>query len=175
MRWQDIGDMECSVARTLSIVGDRWTLLIIRDAFLGVRRFEDFRSSLGTTRHRLSHRLRKLVAAGILRRVQYTKRPPRFEYRLTDRGRDLYPIVVSLTRWGDRWLAGDAGPPVALIHRDCGGAISPVLTCPDCGEPIHARNMEARRRPKRRSGGRAADIARREGRSTRSRTNGGLR
>src|SRR5207249_8142736 len=104
MRWQDIGDMTCSVARALSVVGDRWTLLVLRDAFLGVRRFEDFHTDLGTTRHRLADRLRKLVDHGVLERVPYADRPRRFEYRLTEKGRDLYPVVVSLTRWGDRWI-----------------------------------------------------------------------
>src|SRR5213594_554597 len=121
MRWQDIGDMTCSVARTLSVVGDRWTLLVLRDAFLGVRRFDDFHADLGTTRHRLAARLRKLVEHGVLERVPYAERPPRFEYRLTEKGRDLYPVVVSLTRWGDRGMAG--------------------------GEPVGARDMQVRPAP----------------------------
>jgi DNA-binding HxlR family transcriptional regulator len=158
MRWQDIGDMTCSVARTLSVVGDRWTLLILRDAFLGIRRFEQFQADVGLTRHRLADRLAKLVEHGVFERVQYQERPLRFEYRLTAKGRDLYPVVVSLTRWGDRWMADEDGPPVTLHHRRCGRQIVPTLTCPDCGEPIVARDMEARpgpalqkaRRPRRR-------------------------
>ncbi len=109
--------MTCSVARALSVVGDRWSLLVLRDAFLGIRRFDDFQRDLGTTRHRLADRLKKLVAHGILERVRYQQRPPRFEYRLTEKGRDLYPVIVSLTRWGDRWMAGKAGPPIELIHK----------------------------------------------------------
>src|SRR5215831_18369237 len=106
MGWaQEYEKDTCAIAAALSVVGDRWTLLILRDAFLGVRRFEDFRSRLGTTRHRLADRLRKLVEHGVLERVPYDERPPRFEYRLTEKGRDLYPVVVSLTRWGDRWMA----------------------------------------------------------------------
>jgi DNA-binding HxlR family transcriptional regulator len=143
MRWRDIGGLTCSVARALSVVGDRWTLLILRDAFLGVRRFDDFHADLGTTRHRLADRLRTLVAHGILDRVPYEEHPPRFEYRLTEKGRDLYPVVVSLTRWGDRWMAGADGPPIELIHRSCGHSIVPTLTCPDCSEPIDPRHMEA--------------------------------
>src|SRR5262245_26564807 len=136
MRWRDIGDLPCSVARALSIVGDRWTLLVLRDAFLGIRRFEDFQADLGTSRHRLADRLRKLTRAGILERVRYQERPARFEYRLTEKGRDLYPVVVSLTRWGDRWMVDDEGPPLELVHRGCGQRIMPHLACPACGEPV---------------------------------------
>lgn len=147
MRWNEIGEMECSVARALSAVGDRWSLLILRDAFLGVRRFEQFQTDLGTTRHRLADRLRKLVEHGVLARVPYQERPRRFEYRLTEKGKDLYPVVVALVRWGDRWMAGKAGPPVELVHRSCGHAIVPTLACPDCGEAIAARDMTARPGP----------------------------
>ncbi len=147
MRWSDIGDVTCSVARALSVVGDRWTLLVLRDAFLGIRRFEDFQANLGVTRHRLADRLRKLVRNGILERVRYEDRPPRFEYRLTEKGRDLYPVVVSLTRWGDRWMAGADGAPVELVHRGCGQHIVPTLACPACGKPVGARDMLARPGP----------------------------
>jgi DNA-binding HxlR family transcriptional regulator len=143
MRWREIGDLPCSVARTLAIVGDRWTLLVLRDAFLGIRRFEDFQRDLGATRHRLADRLRKLVEHGIFERVPYQERPARYEYRLTDKGRDLYPVVVSLTRWGDRWLADDDGPPLEPVHRRCGRRMMPALACPECGEPVVARDMEA--------------------------------
>src|SRR5262249_45676914 len=141
MRWDEIGDLTCSVARALSVVGDRWTLLVLRDAFLGVRRFEAFQIDLGMTRHRLADRLRKLVAHGILERGRYQERPARFEYRLTEKGKDLYPIVVSLTRWGDRWMAGEAGPPVELVHKGCGKITMPALACPECGERVAARDM----------------------------------
>jgi DNA-binding HxlR family transcriptional regulator len=147
MRWDEIGDMTCSVARALSVVGDRWTLLILRDAFLRVRRFEDFQGRLGMTRHRLADRLRKLVDAGVLERVRYQERPERFEYRLTEKGRDLYPVVVSLTRWGDRWMAGKDGPPLEMIHRGCGHTIVPALACPDCGARIGARDVDVRPGP----------------------------
>jgi DNA-binding HxlR family transcriptional regulator len=147
VRWSEIGETTCSVARALSVVGDRWTLLVLREAFLGVRRFDDFQANLGTTRHRLADRLRKLVAEGVLERVRYQKRPPRFEYRLSEKGRDLYPVIVSLTRWGDRWMAGEDGPPLRLVHRGCGREIMPALTCPECGEPVAARDMQARPGP----------------------------
>ena len=147
MRWTDIGDLSCSVARSLAVVGDRWTLLVLRDAFLGLRRFEDFQRDLGTSRHRLADRLKKLVDAGILDRVRYCERPPRFEYRLTEKGRDLYPVIVSLTRWGDRWMADAAGPPVELVHKGCGRQTMPSLACPECGGPVGPRDMVARPGP----------------------------
>ena len=147
MRWGDIGNMTCSVARTLAVVGDRWTLLILRDAFLRTRRFEEFQASLGLTRHRLADRLRKLVAEGIFERVRYQDRPPRFEYKLTEKGRDLYPLIVSLVGWGDRWMAGKAGPPIELIHRTCGHQITPRFTCPHCRDAITARDMLAQPGP----------------------------
>jgi DNA-binding HxlR family transcriptional regulator len=164
VRWRDIGNTTCSVARALSVVGDRWTLLVLRDAFLGVRRFEDFQADLGLTRHRLADRLRKLVTQQVVERVQYQQRPPRFEYRLTEKGRDLYPVVVSLTRWGDRWMAGEDGPPVELVHRGCGRHVMPTLTCPACGEPVAARDMQVRPGPAlRRSLERTPDASRRRG------------
>lgn len=152
MRWRDVGDLTCSVARSLSIVGDRWTLLVLRDAFLGARRFEHF-GAVGLTRHRLADRLRRLVAAGVLDRVPYQDRPPRFEYRLTDKGRDLWPVIVSLTRWGDRWLADEDGAPVELIHHACGHTVMPQLACPHCATPVTARDMRARPGPALRARG----------------------
>jgi DNA-binding HxlR family transcriptional regulator len=106
MRWRDIGDTTCSVARTLSVVGDRWTLLILREAFLGTRRFDAFQMHLGITRHLLTERLAVLVRDDVLRRARYQEHPPRDEYRLTEKGLDLYPVIVGLTRWGDPWMAG---------------------------------------------------------------------
>ena len=105
MRWNEISGMQCSVARALSVIGDRWTLLVLRDAFLRTRRFEDFQRQLGVTRHLLAGRLKKLVAAGILEKVRYQEKPARYEYRLTEKGRDLHPVIVSLLRWGDRCSA----------------------------------------------------------------------
>jgi DNA-binding HxlR family transcriptional regulator len=139
--------MKCSVARTLSVIGDRWTLLIVRDTLLGVRRFEDFQRDLRMTRHRLAARLRKLVDDGILERVQYHDRPRRFEYRLTEKGIDLYPVVVALLRWGDHWMVDSNGPPIELFHRNCGRHVMPVLTCPACNEEVNAHTMSARPGP----------------------------
>jgi len=135
--------MNCSVARTLDAVGEWWTMLIVRDAFLGVRRFEDFQRRLGIARNVLSSRLQTLCEHGILERCQYQDRPPRHEYCLTDKGKDLYPVVVSLMRWGDKWTAGESGPPLLLVHERCGHETSPTLTCSHCGEVIGARDMTA--------------------------------
>jgi DNA-binding HxlR family transcriptional regulator len=141
MKWQEIGGVRCSVARTLSVVGDRWTLLILRDAFLGVRRFDDFQKSLGLTRHRLADRLKKLVEHEILERRRYQERPERHEYRLTEKGIDLYPILIAIAGWGDRWMAGDEGPPLVYRHRGCGRLARPALHCPECGETVGARDI----------------------------------
>ena len=144
MRWSDVGTLDCTIARTLSVIGDRWTLLVLRDAFLGVRRFEAFRASLGITRHRLADRLAKLVQHGVLRRARYQDRPPRFEYRLTEKGLDLYGVVVTIAGWGDKHMAGRMGPPVERVHRGCGRVATLRLTCEHCGEPVTARDMHAR-------------------------------
>jgi DNA-binding HxlR family transcriptional regulator len=156
MRWSDIGDQSCSIARTLSVIGDRWTLLVLREAFLRTRRFEEFQARLGATRHVLAGRLQKLVEHGIFERVRYQERPPRFEYKLTEKGRDLYPVIVSLLGWGDRWMVDEAGPPIQLIHRGCGHQMVPVPSCPHCGQPVTARDVAARPGPALRGRGDAA-------------------
>ena len=156
MRWNEVGELECSIARALSVLGDRWTLLILRDAFLGTRRFDDFQAQLGVTRHRLADRLAKLVEHGGLRRERYRERPPRDEYRLSAKGRDLYGVIVTLAGWGDRWMAGEQGPPVERVHRGCGHAATLQLACEHCGEPVTARDMEVRFGPALRRARRAA-------------------
>ncbi len=147
MRWRDIGSEICSVARALSAVGDRWTLLVLREAFLRTRRFEDFQSRTGAARNIVADRLQKLVEQGILERRPYQTRPTRHEYRLTEKGLDLYPVVLSLAAWGDRWMAGEEGQPVEHVHRHCGQVMRPLQVCSECGEPIDPRNVEARPGP----------------------------
>ncbi len=144
MRWDQIRDLPCSVARTLSVIGDRWTLLVLRDCFLGARRFDEFQSSLGCSPHLLSTRLARLVEDKILERRPYRERPARHEYRLTERGRDLYPVIASLVVWGDRWMSEDEGPPVDLLHQRCGRRTTPELHCSECGEPLDPREMKVR-------------------------------
>jgi len=161
MRWRDVGELECSIARALSVIGDRWTLLILRNAFLGTRRFDDFHTQLGVTRHRLADRLSKLVEHGVLRRERYQDSPPREEYRLTEKGRDLYGVIVTLAGWGDRWMAGEHGAPVERVHRRCGHVATLRLSCEHCGEPVTARDMEARPGPGLRRARRGTETARR--------------
>jgi DNA-binding HxlR family transcriptional regulator len=138
----------CSIARTLELIGERWTLLIVRDAFLGVRRFDELQSSLGVARNVLQNRLERLVEHGILDRVRYQERPERFEYRLTEKGLDLWPVLVSLISWGDRHAAPD-GPPIILEHRDCGGTVNDRRICEKCGALVGPRDVSARPGPAR--------------------------
>jgi DNA-binding HxlR family transcriptional regulator len=141
--------MDCSVAQSLEIVGEWWSLLIIRDTFLGIRRFEEFQRHLGIARNILTERLQRLVDEGILERRAYQATPERFEYRLTEKGLDIYPVIVALMQWGDKWASGGEGPPVVLTHKACGHEGLPVLTCPACGEETGARDMRYRVKPGR--------------------------
>ena len=143
MRWSEIDQQDCSVARALSVIGDRWTMLVLREAFMRTRRFEDLQARTGAPRPILADRLKTLVDNGVLERRRYSDRPDRFEYRLTKKGRDLYPVVVSILRWGDRWMSGGAGPPVELRHRACGHVMLPELACPECGGWLEATDVEA--------------------------------
>jgi DNA-binding HxlR family transcriptional regulator len=128
---------ECSVARTLEIVGEKWALLAVREVFLGNGRFDEMVRRTGAPRDTMAARLRILVSSGILERRQYSEHPVRFEYHLTHAGRDLYPVILTLMRWGDRYLAGPAGPPLELEHR-CGHRLSAQLVCEACGDPVVA-------------------------------------
>lgn len=138
----DFAAMECSVARTLDAIGDRWSLLIIRDAFYGVRRFDAFQKRLGVARNILTDRLQKLIDKDVLERRQYEERPPRFEYRLTEQGRDLVGVVLAMMQWGDRWTRrGD--PPVSIIHTTCGHVTQPIVACSECGEQLRLGDLLA--------------------------------
>jgi DNA-binding HxlR family transcriptional regulator len=132
---------ECSIARTLDVIGDRWSLLILRDGFYGVRRFEDFQHDLGVARNVLADRLAKLVDRGVFERRLYAERPPRYEYRLTPKGRDLLPVLLTMMRWGDDWAGEGAQPPVKLIHVGCGHATHAVLDCAECGQRLNLSNV----------------------------------
>jgi DNA-binding HxlR family transcriptional regulator len=142
MKWQNLGDEHCSLARTLSVIGDRWTLLVLREAFLRVRRFEDFQERLGIARRVLTERLKHLVDHGVLKKIVYQDAPPRFEYRLTQKGVDLYPVMVGLVHWGDAHYAGKKGPPLLHRHVTCGHDFRGVLTCSQCGEPVDPRQVQ---------------------------------
>jgi DNA-binding HxlR family transcriptional regulator len=147
MRWSALDKEICSVARAVSVVGDRWTLLILRDCFLRVRRFEAFQERLGITRHILADRLRKLVKAGVLERVQYQSNPRRFEYRLTPKGLDLHPVLMGLVHWGDVHMAGKKGRPILHRHTKCDHDFDPVLACSKCGDEVTAKDVRVRPGP----------------------------
>ena len=142
MRWDELDKQPCSVARTLAVIGDRWTLMILRDCFLGVRRFDIFEKRLGITRHVLSDRLRKLVEFDVLKKVAYQQQPLREEYRLTERGLDLHSIVLALVSWGDKHMADERGAPLLHRHNKCDQIMHPVTVCSECHEPINARDIK---------------------------------
>jgi len=139
MRWEEIDTQVCSIARALAIFGDRWTLLVIRDAFRKIRRFSEFQTSLGITKHRLSDRLTRLVEEGILDKVLYDEKRSRYEYRLTQKGLDLYPVLMTIVQWGDKWACDDDGAPINFIHESCGHVTHPKCVCDVCNEEINAK------------------------------------
>jgi len=129
-------DRSCSVANTLTILADRWTFLVLREAFFGARHYDEFRGNLGVATNVLSHRLKSLVENGILSRKNDEADKRRFIYRLTEKGLDLYGITLALMKWGDKWLAGKEGPPLVLRHEPCGKRLDPVMSCRACGGEI---------------------------------------
>ena len=143
MTWTTFGRENCSLEATASIIGDRQTLLVLRESFLRVRRFAELQRNTGLSRNILADRLQALVGNGILERREYQQRPQRFEYRLTQKGLDLYPILLGLMEWGTKYEAGAAGTLVELRHIACGTIGQPELACPGCGERVTARDMEA--------------------------------
>lgn len=144
MKWNALSEENCSLARAMAVVGDRWSLLILRDAFLRVRRFEDFESSLKIARRVLAERLAHLVAEGVLAKLPYQERPVRYEYRLTEKGLALYPALIALVHWGDHYYADENGPPIIHRHRTCGHDFRSVMTCSACGEALDPRDVDIR-------------------------------
>jgi DNA-binding HxlR family transcriptional regulator len=136
------GEMTCSIARTLDIVGEPWSPLILRNLFIGISRFDDLQRDLGISRKVLAERLKHLVEEEVLERRAYSERPPRHDYVLTGKGWELCDILLAITAWGDRWTAGDAGPPALLRHRSCGQLTHAELHCAQCGETLHARDID---------------------------------
>lgn len=159
MGWSEVGDTVCPVARALAVVGDRWTVLILRELFLGVKRFEEFQAQTGMSSHLLSTRLKRLEGDGIVARHPYSERPPRHEYRLTSKGLDLYPLLLSLKAWGEKWggFEPETEPALVITHRQCGHETGLKLVCPSCDEPYGPRdatvtlgkNFNAERRARR--------------------------
>ena len=144
MKWHELADQPCSVARSVAVIGDRWTLMILRDCFLGVRRFDAFEQRLGISRGIIAERLRTLVDEGVLRREAYQQQPVRHEYRLTEKGLALHPVMMAIVHWGDAHYAGEAGPPLLHRHKACGCDFAPVMTCSACGDPVAARDVDVR-------------------------------
>jgi DNA-binding HxlR family transcriptional regulator len=142
MERKSFADMHCSVAQTLEVVGEWWTMLIVRDAFMGVTRFDQFQERLGISRNILNERLNRLVDEGVFDKVAYSDHPPRYDYRLTAKGRDLWPIMTAMRQWGDKYAAPD-GLPLKLVHKKCGKVSQVVITCSACGEPLSARDVRA--------------------------------
>ena len=147
MRRASFADMNCSIARSLEIVGEWWTLLILRDAFLGIKRFDDFQQRLGIARNILTNRLDTLVGAGVLERQVYDEGRERYDYVLTDKGRALWPVLVTIRQWGDEWVLGEGNEPVELVHRSCGAVTHAQLACDHCGEPLDVRAVRAQAGP----------------------------
>jgi DNA-binding HxlR family transcriptional regulator len=145
VKHDDLQDVYCSVARTWSVIGERWTMMILRECFRGERRYDHFRDKLGIGSNVLNDRLRLLTAEGVLDRVPYQDSPPRHEYRLTRKGADLYPVLVTLMSWGDTYKNDVA--PVRLIHRTCGHPAEARVTCSHCAEPLAWREMTAELEP----------------------------
>jgi DNA-binding HxlR family transcriptional regulator len=143
MLGKDYDNQPCSIAGALSIVGERWSLLIVRDVFLGLRRFDEIQSSLGIARNVLQARLTRLVDEGVLERRLYQERPQRHEYRLTEKGLDLWPTVIALMSWGDRHAAPPGGPAVLIHHKGCGGKLDDRRICSVCGARVSVRGAFA--------------------------------
>jgi DNA-binding HxlR family transcriptional regulator len=137
----------CSIARPLSILGERWTILVLREVALGNRRFDGIQSELGVASNVLSARLATLVEEGIVDRKAYSDHPARFEYRLTEKGADLQPLLLAFLRWGDKYTAGRAGPPLETVHTECDHVFHMVPTCSHCGEEVKPAALRSRPGP----------------------------
>lgn len=141
MQWDELDQQPCSVARTLSVIGDRWTMLILRDCFMKVRRFDEFQARLGIGRPILADRLQKLVDNFVLTKMAYQTNPLRYEYRLTQKGLDLHPVIMAIVHWGDVHMAGKKGRPVLHMHTTCGHHFDPVQVCSVCAETLNPREI----------------------------------
>jgi DNA-binding HxlR family transcriptional regulator len=146
MERKSFAGMHCSVAQCLEVTGEWWSMLIVRDVFLGVRRFDEIQERLGISRNILQQRLARLVEHGVLDKVPYSEHPPRHEYRLTSKGRDLWPVLTAMRQWGDKHAAPD-GPPLQTVHKSCGHVSEAVLTCSGCGERLADGDLIAVRGP----------------------------
>lgn len=139
--------MVCSIARTLDVAGEPWSPLIIRDVWVGICRFDDIQRDLGISRKVLADRLSSLVGNGMLERRAYSERPVRHEYVLTDKGYEFCDVLLAISAWGDRWTAGTSGPPVLIRHHACGRHTHAEVRCAECGEPLHANEVDTESGP----------------------------
>jgi DNA-binding HxlR family transcriptional regulator len=142
MQRTDFAQMPCSIARTLAVAGEPWSPLVIRDVYVGINRFDDLQRSLGISRKVLAERLRHLVEAGMLERRPYSDRPLRHEYVLTRMGSEFVDVLMVIVAWGDRWTAGDAGPPIIYRHRSCGQITHVEPHCAACGEILRSADVD---------------------------------
>lgn len=142
MQRTQFGAMACSIARTLDVIGEPWSPLILRDVYAGISRFEQIQQDLGISRKVLTERLKWLVENGVLERRKYSSRPLRHEYVLTTKGAELCDLLLVMVRWGDRWTAGDAGPPVLYRHHACGEISHVELHCSVCDRPMRATDID---------------------------------
>lgn len=147
MQWNGLAQENCSIARTMSIIGDRWTILILRDAFMGVKQFEEFQQGLGLSRAILADRLNKLIENFVLTKIAYRQSPVRYEYQLTSKGEALFPILLSMGQWGDHYLASPGGRPNFVVHQHCHTAIDAQYVCPACKEEVDSRSIQVFRGP----------------------------
>lgn len=143
MRWEDLEKQPCSIARSLAVFGDRWTLLVLRECFLGVKKFADFQENLGISKTIVADRLRHLTDHGILEKIAYQQNPVRYKYKLTQKGLDIYPVFLSITHWGDTYYAGKKGAPLVYHHRTCDHDFEPITQCSECGETVVAKDVQA--------------------------------
>jgi DNA-binding HxlR family transcriptional regulator len=143
MERTSFAEMRCSLARALELIGDWWSPLIIRDLFLGVSRFDDLIEDLGISRNLLTRRLNALKDAGVVAKTAYQDRPKRHAYALTAAGRDLVPVLIALTEWGDRWVGPREGRPIVFVHTTCRKRFTPKIVCSECGDAIIADTVKA--------------------------------
>jgi DNA-binding HxlR family transcriptional regulator len=142
MQRTDFSEMNCSIARSLAAAGEPWSPLVLRDVWVGINRFDDIQRDLGISRKVLAERLKHLVEAGMLERRAYSERPVRHEYALTDKGSEFVDVLMAMASWGDRWTAGEAGPPALRRHRACGQVSQVEMHCTACGEVLHSADVD---------------------------------
>lgn len=147
MKRTSFSNWPCSIARAVDLLGDAWTPLVLREAFYGIHRFDAFQQELGIARNTLTDRLRRLVDEGLLEKRPYQDEPRRYDYVLTEKGRDFFGVLAAISRWGDRWLAGEEGAPVAFHHDTCGHDTEAEVVCAVCREPLRAEDTSMRMGP----------------------------